>query len=474
VDLIVRRKLGEARWRLTVQRFLHLGAWALVAGLSLVFVWHGAGLFSPAIRAWPVSSVVALGAAPLLAAVGLALLGWRSNVDVAREVDVRAATRDRFLTVLQLDRNETSSLTKAIQTEVATFASRLQLKEYLRWKFPVRKLLWLLVPLAGLAGTELFRNWREGRPEVAEARQIVEKARIAADDHARQNPEFEKVVRELEIARDRLPDSTEPLRDALRALAELEQKLSAAPGGPAALSSGEASALAEAVAGGHPKLAADLRSGHTTDAAEGVGQMDPDALAKALAEAARHVENSRLRELARQDGAQAQKQLVSMLQNSGGPGGDSARRKFLSELSDIKSGTQAANGETEGGKDGEAGKSPDGSEKSAPAQADNAPPGGGAGSEKDLGRGADLAGEADPGQDVRAIEEFVPGQAGEGGSLVELFRTAGGDDPNAAQAYRSAYRSALPAALDAVNKEEIPSGSRLLVRRYFESIRPKE
>ena len=470
----MRRKLGEARWRLTIQRFLHLGVSAVVAGLSLVFVWYGLGLFSPGMRAWPVPAVVALGAAPLLAAAGLALFWWRSLVDVAREVDARAATRDRFLTVLQLDRNEASSLTQAIRTEVAAFASCLQLKDHLRWKIPGRKLLWLLVPLAGLAGTELFRHWRETRPEVAEARQIVEKARLAANDQAKETPGFEKVVRELEIVRERLSESPEPLRDALRALAELEQKLSASAGGASALSSGEAAALAEALAGGHSKLAADLRSGHNADAAEGVARMDPEALAQALAEAARHVENVRLRELARQGGARAQKQLVSMLQNSGGTAGDSARRKFLSELSDIKSGTQAANGETDGGKDGEAGESPDGAEKSAPARADNAPPGGGAGSEKDLGRGTDLAGEADPGQDLRAVEDFVPGRAGEGASLGESFRSAGGDDPKAAQAYRSAYRSALPAALDAVNREEIPSGSRLLVRRYFEAIRPKE
>ena len=472
--MIVRRKLVEARWRLTIDRFLHLGAWALVAGFSLVLAWRSLGLFFPGVRAWPVAFVVAVSALPLLTGVALAVFWWRSMTAVAREVDARAATRDRFLTVLLLDRKDESSMTQAMQREVSAFASGLKLKDHLRWTNPGRKLLWLLVPLAGLAGAELFRQWREARLEVVEARQLVEKARDAADAQAKESPEFENVVRELEITRDRLADSPEPLRDALRALAELEQKLSASSGGTAALSSGEAKAVAEALAGEHPKIASDLRSGNNAKAAEGLGQLDPAALAQALSEAARHVENSRLRELAQQSGAEAQKQLVAMLQNSGGNSGDSGRRKFLSQLSDIKSGTQADGGEAERGQDGEAGESPDGAEKSAPARADNAPPGGGAGSEKDVGRGADLAGDGDPGQDVRAIEEFVPGRVGEGGSLVETFRAAGGDDPKAAQAYRSAYRSALPAALDAVNKEEIPSGSRLLVRRYFEAIRPKE
>ncbi|MEI6339678.1 MAG: hypothetical protein WCQ57_14020, partial [Verrucomicrobiota bacterium] len=277
---------------------------------------------------------------------------------------------------------------------------------------------------------------------------------------------------ELEITLDRLPDSPEPLRDALRALAELEQKLSAASGAPA-LSADEADALADALAGEHPQLAADLRSGNNQAAAEAVARLDPQALSKALEEAARHVQKSRLQELSRPDGGQAQKRLCAILQSSGA-GDESGRRKFLSDLNDIKNGNSGASGETPGGKDGEAGQSPQGGEKSAPAQAENAPPGGAPGSEKDLGRGTDLAGQADPGRDLSAVEEFVPGTAGDGEALVEFFRATGSDDPKAAQAYRAAYQSALPAALDAVNREEVPSGSRILVRRYFEAIRPKE
>jgi hypothetical protein len=36
------------------------------------------------------------------------------------------------------------------------------------------------------------------------------------------------------------------------------------------------------------------------------------------------------------------------------------------------------------------------------------------------------------------------------------------------------YDSLAPAAEDAVVQEEIPLGSRLLLRRYFEAIRPQE
>jgi hypothetical protein len=55
-----------------------------------------------------------------------------------------------------------------------------------------------------------------------------------------------------------------------------------------------------------------------------------------------------------------------------------------------------------------------------------------------------------------------------------MLRMSGADDPKALRAYRSAYQTAEAAALDAVNREEVPIGSRLLVRKYFEAIRPKQ
>ena len=92
----------------------------------------------------------------------------------------------------------------------------------------------------------------------------------------------------------------------------------------------------------------------------------------------------------------------------------------------------------------------------------------------DLGRGSELGEEAEPLVAQEGSEDFLQGEIGDGASLVQLFRAAGGDDPEARRAYRSAYQAAAPAALDAVNQENIPAGSRLLVRRYFESIRPKD
>ena len=113
-------------------------------------------------------------------------------------------------------------------------------------------------------------------------------------------------------------------------------------------------------------------------------------------------------------------------------------------------------------------------EKSPSHAADNAPPSGLPGTEKDFGRGEDIARQAEPLNPAASSEDFVEGEIGDGTSLIALFRAAGNDDPQARRAYRNAYQTAAPAALDAVSREQIPAGSRLLVRRYFEAIRPKE
>ena len=40
--------------------------------------------------------------------------------------------------------------------------------------------------------------------------------------------------------------------------------------------------------------------------------------------------------------------------------------------------------------------------------------------------------------------------------------------------YKEIYDAMAPAAEDAAQQENIPLGSRFFIRRYFESIRPKE
>ena len=398
-----------------------------------------------------------------------ALWRWKSVRFVARELDARARTKDRFLTALDLPASEESLLSDAARRETSQFASRLRVGDYLRLKLPWRNALWLLVPLTALALIEGLKEWRSGQlaPELANARQLLEQAREVAERQAEVDKEFNHVAEQLKEAEQELAESPEPLREALRTLAELEERLSR----PSELSGGEKSALADALAQNHAELASDLRAGRNAEAARTVAQLDPAELAKALEQAARHLESRRLRELASGEAQMVQVELGVMLGASGEFGKEDGRRQFVATLREMKTGLTSAAHDGQKG----AGFSPSQrGEKFPPSAAEQSQPAGAPGSELDFGRGAELGEEAEPLVAQEGSEDFLQGEIGDGASLVQLFRAAGGDDPQARRAYRSAYQVAAPAALDAVNQENIPAGSRLLVRRYFESIRPKD
>ena len=463
VDGIVVRQLKEARRWLFLQQFLDYAVWGLLAGLAVLVVSRATSLNSSiAGVSWPAAIVC-----PLTLAALAGVYRWRSLKSVARELDARAKTKDRFVTALALPADD--PLFDAVRREASAFASSLRLSEHLRLSAPGKKVLWLLLPLIALGLLKGFQEWRANRlaPELAIAQKLIEQVRHAAELEAKIDKGFQQIAEQLQSTERQVMHSPEPLREALRTLAELEQKLSA----QSELDAAETIALAEALARDHPELASNLRAGKNEDAAKGVAQLDPAELANALEQAARHLETRRLRELAEQLPVAAKLQLGMMLGSSRGSGNET-RRRFVSVLRDMKSGTQdPVRQEAPGPESVEVAP---GSEKSTVSAADNASPAGEPGSENDLGRGSDLSEAAEPVSPPQGSEDFVAGQIGEGASLVELFHAAGNDDPKARRAYHSAYQTAAPAALDAVSREQIPAGSRLLVRRYFEAIRPKE
>jgi hypothetical protein len=465
VNPTVRQKLSEARWRLVRNDFFRGAVWALLVGLSGLVVLRAVAAVREVPQAVPVAAGLLV--LPLLVVLALAGFRWRSFSAVAREVDARAGTKDRFTAALAGSGGGVWS--GALQREVSVYAADLRLEGPLRPQVSWRSGIWLLIPLLVWAGWEGFQRAQEmGRAEeLAAARRMLEQVKISAGSE----PELAAAVDELDQKLRSLPKSTEPLHDALRTLAELERKLSGSSGGDG-LSAAEEAALAEALAFESPQLAGQLQSGDRQAAADSVSALDPSALAKALEQAARHVESRRLQELARS--GQAQQRLGAMLKPSSGGGGE-ARKKFLSALRDIKQGGQGEPKEGENSREhAEPADAPGGGEKPQSGLADNTPPGGSPGSEKDLGQGAELGAEKDALREAAGPDEFVAGQMADGASLVEMLRAAGGDDPTAQRAWKSVYETAAPAALDAVVQEEIPPGSRLLVKKYFEAIRPKE
>ena len=465
MDGIVLRQLREARKWLTLQQFLQYAVWTLLVALGVLVI---SRMGPPQLQAslpW---------IATILTSIAIAFAGalwrWKSVRVVARELDARAGTKDRFLTALDLPTIEESLLSDAARRETSRFAARLRVGDYLRPRLPWRNALWLLLPLAALGLIEGLKEWRAGQlaPELASARQLLEQVREIAERQAEVDQEFNDVAEKLKETEQELAASSEPLREALRTLAELEERLSR----PSELSEAERSAVADALAQNHAELASDLRAGRNAEAARTVAQLDPAELAKALEQAARHLESRRLRELANEEGQIVQVQLGMMLGASGEFGKEDGRRQFVATLREMKTGLTSA--AAQDGQKGAGFNPSQHGEKSPPSGAEQSPPAGAPGSEMDLGRGAELGEEAEPIVAQEGSEDFLEGEIGEGASLVQLFRAAGGDDPEARRAYRSAYQVAAPAALDAVNQENIPAGSRLLVRRYFESIRPKE
>ncbi len=464
MDGIVFRQLREARRWLTLQQFLEYVVWTLLAALGVLVIIR----MGPLRIGLSVPTMVVISVPIAIALLG-ALWRWKSLRAVARKLDARARTKDRFLTALDLPESEKSLLSEAARRETSAFASTLRVRDYLRPKPPWRNALWLLLPLAALALVEGLREWRADQlaPELANARQLLEQARQAAERQTEVDKEFHQIAEKLKDSEEQLAGSSEPMREALRTLAELEETLSR----QSELSDAERSALADALAQNHAELASDLRAGRKAEASKTVAQLDPAELAKALEQAARHVESRRLRELASEQPETVQLQLGVMLGGSNELGTKEGRLRFVAGLREMKTGMTGASQDVPQG----AGfNPPQRGDESSPSAAEQSEPAGAPGSEMDLGRGGDLGQEAEPLITQEGSEDFLEGELDEGASLVQLFRAAGGDDPKARRAYRSAYQLAAPAALDAVNQENIPAGSRLLVRRYFESIRPKE
>ena len=461
VEASVRQKLAEARGRLILRQFLAALPWALLAGFCAVLAVRAAWLFKHPVPLWlgVVGLVLPLGA--VLAAV---VLRWRSAVRVARAVDVEAATKDRFLTILK--HRDEGVMGHLLHGEAEAFIKKLAVRAHLPLRGPRRAFIWLLLPLTIWGGLEYGQAWRRAHPhpQLAEARKLLEKVKQAAE--AQKN--MEPIVKELEKKKEELADSSDPWREALRTVASLEERLAQNSG----LTAAEAEALANALEAQNAALAKNLREGNKAEAAKQLGEVDPNALAEALKQAAKHLENRRLEELAQQQG-QVMRAGLQKLTNPQGEGQGGTGSQFRAAMQDIKNGAgdQKEPGESPQGQPNGA---PDGSEKANPSTADNVPPGGAPGSEKDLGKGHELAGEAEAAPTPTAADDSLSGEQGEGTSVVQMLRMPGADDPQARTQYRSAYQTAEAAALDAVNREEFPIGSRLLVRKYFEAIRPKE
>lgn len=99
--------------------------------------------------------------------------------------------------------------------------------------------------------------------------------------------------------------------------------------------------------------------------------------------------------------------------------------------------------------------------------------GGQPGSELDEGSKASPFGKEEGESAQQSLASQLQGFLGEGESLHSLTPTHGGKD-EARRSYKALYEAAAPEAEEALDRENIPIGSRIYVKRYFEAIRPKQ
>ena len=501
---------------------------ALLAGAVLVVL---GAVNRWLVRRLPFDPQIALAAAaavPVLALL-LAVARRKTLAQIATLLDRLGGTRDRFFTALAFSEDAAVSEMRAMAVrECAAFARDGDFSRLLRVRVP-RETAWLLVPAVTLAMLQWeARTAFEARlAETSAAKSEVEDTAKKLEELARQTEKAnaEAKIEELGKIAAQLKRSAEQLRaravnpedaakSALRELSALEQmvqELQKSPGASPEEMKELAKALAENEATKDAAKAMD--AGELTKAAEELEkamqrlaekkderteQQIQQALDQALKRLAERKQLSEaMQKLAQQmqhaqaeKGGQvgeAMKQLAQMLrqmpqgqQNQGGQQKAQTLQQVLAALQNMKYGEgdgkpggdpKPGDAKTQGLVAMQSFAPPN--QNGEPGPVDPQMPGGQAGSERDTGTTDTPFGKErnEPGKDEQAKQ--LTGRLGEGESLSQFLPSAG-DASKSNRRYKELYDAMAPAAEDAAQQENIPLGSRFFIKRYFESIRPRE
>lgn len=440
--------------------------------------------------------------------------------DVAATVDRLGGTHDRSLTALAFTGKPTPFQQLAAD-ECRAFLARKNLPRLIPIRMPgaIRYLIFPVITLALL-------HW-ESRIAAGERQRAAEAAQKQVSPTANQLEQLAKEIEksldpakdeELKKLAEQLRKSAEQLRaqengadeaakNALRELSNLQQLVQQMQKPPENVSPEEMKQLAEALAKNEAtKPAADaMQAGDLAKAAQeledAAKQPTKEEAEKALREALERLSKQRelsqaMRQLAKQlqqnagEGAsnEALQKLAQMLKkmgqqkgNSGKPGQQPSAeqlKQLMSALENMKFGEpqDSPGGEPKASGDGKGqltiqsfskpnpdGSSPDGTQI----------PSGQPGSERDTGTTETPFGKTAGETANKQTDASLKGRLNEGESLSQLLPTAG-DTSKSSRRYKEIYEAMAPSAEEAVVQENIPLGSRFLIKRYFESIRPKE
>ena len=481
---------------------------------------------------WSAPLGIAAFAGALLAS--LLVTWWRRPTlpQAAAALDRIGHTHDRFFTALDFSGSpaEPGLRTLAVR-ECAAFVRGGDFARLVRLRLP-RELPWLVVPAIALAllHWEALGTLGAREAEVAAARAEVEGTAQQLEELARQiqkqddkNPseELQRVAEELKRSAQQLraeaKTSEEAEKASLRELSELEKLVQELQKQPSSPSPAELRELAKALEKQEQtkEAAAALNQGDLARAAESLEKAMKDLaeagdeptreqIEQALKEAMERLAEQKqlseaLEKLAKQmqqnggqkgeQGQQLSKELADLLrklqqqqagqrsqqQQPGGQRSQQSLKDLLAALQNLKFG----NGQPNQGKPGDG--PPQGSIAMRDFSKDGQPgeggdpriPSGQPGGEKDTGTTENPFGkDQNPaGQDGQ--QQSLSGRLGEGETLQQ-FLPGVADASKSQRRYKELYEAMAPAAEDAVVQENIPIGSRFFIKRYFESIRPKE
>lgn len=503
------------RTHLFFDRFTSL---ALCAALALIaiaavrrWMWQGA---LPGPGSWLVAMVLA-GIAALL----FALLRRLELRDIAALVDRLGGTHDRSLTALAFAESPTPFQTLAAQ-ECRAFLARKNFARLVPIRVP-RAAWCLLIPIVTLAllhwEARLAEDARRRTAEAAQkeaaptAQRLEQLAKeIEKSPDAAKDEELKKLTEQLRKSAEQLraqdSGAEEAAKAALREISNLEQMLAQMQKPPASATPEEMKRLAEDLAKNDAtKAAAEaMKAGNLAEAAkeldDAAKQPTKEQAEKTLREALDRLAQQRqlseaMQQLAKQlqqgeggPSSEALQKLAQMLRqmgqqkdSSGQPGKQPSAqmlKNLMAALENMKFGDQQQpGGDPKSSGDGDGQLTIQSFSKPKPGDSPGSDasqiPSGQPGSERDPGTtetpfGQKPGNTADNGQDAA-----LKGRLAEGESLSQLLPTAG-DTSKSARRYKELFDAMAPAAEEAVVQENIPLGSRFLIKRYFESIRPKE
>ncbi len=502
--------------------------------LTAATLWRGAAVPNPAGIAFMLTWPFVFGA---IAGLLTALLRRPTLRRVAEGMDALAGTRDRLLTACDFSGKANATAMEMLAVaEAHGFLRGRSFSKYLPVR-PPSELRWLVVPLVALgllwwdAIVAAAAKRERASAQAAEVAGTIRQLEKLADQITPKSKDDERLRRIAERLRESVAqvraeagEGRDAQKAALRELSLLEELVKELRR-PEAATEEELKELATALAK-HEETkdaARDIEQGNLPEAARKLDEVAKDKpraeqIAQSVQQALEHLARKKeqmskqleeLRQQAQEGGgerqqllqqlAQALDKLAKQGQQTGqkqmqkGDGkqqqaaagkamSDDDLKKLLGALEEMKDAQQQ-------GEDGEGDAPPQGEPKPGDGQIsmlsfgksgkDGEPdmesqiPSGQPGSEQDKGTTESPFGK--PGAaGATSVREQLGGKLGAGESLSALIPSAASGDTKATRRYKELTDAAAAAAEDAVLQENIPLGSRFLIKRYFEAIRPKQ